>query len=228
MQVALDGRGSLSAEASAEVGVGYARRPVDGYSLAKRLIDIVLALLGLIGTLPIWIVIAILIRRDSPGPILFVQERVGLHGRKFRFIKFRSMYVDAEARRADLLQQNEMDGPVFKIRNDPRITPIGRLLRRTSLDELPQLINVLKGEMSLVGPRPALPAEVAHYLPNHLIRLEVKPGLTCLWQVRGRSQVDFETWMQYDREYIKRRSTWLDVIILFRTVWVVASCKGAY
>lgn len=224
MQVAIDTHRSPSPESAVE----FVRQPLDAHSLAKRLIDIILAGVGLLGTLPLWIAIAIAIRLDSPGPAIFVQERVGCQGRTFRFFKFRSMYVDAEARLAELQNHNEMDGPVFKIRNDPRVTAVGRFLRRSSLDELPQLINVLKGEMSLVGPRPALPLEVARYRPSDVVRLSVKPGLTCLWQVRGRSQVDFDTWMEYDREYISRRSIWLDVAILIRTVWVVASCKGAY
>ena len=211
-----------------EVAVEFTRQPLDAHSIVKRLIDIILAALGLLGTLPIWIAIAIAIRLDSPGRVIFVQERVGHRGRTFRFLKFRSMYVDAEARLAELQTRNEMEGPVFKIRNDPRVTSVGRFLRRTSLDELPQLINVLMGEMSLVGPRPALPAEVACYRPSDAVRLSVKPGLTCLWQVRGRSEVSFDVWMEYDREYISKRSIWLDLAIMVRTVWVVASCKGAY
>lgn len=224
MQVAIDTQLSPLTEGALE----FVRQPLDAHAFAKRAIDVILAVVGLLGSLPIWIVIAIAIRLDSPGRAIFVQERVGCQGRTFRFFKFRSMYVNAEARLAELQSSNEMDGPVFKIRNDPRITPVGRFLRRTSLDELPQLINVLKGEMSLVGPRPALPSEVARYRPSDVVRLTVKPGLTCLWQVRGRSQVDFDTWMEYDREYISRRSIGLDLAILLRTVWVVASCKGAF
>lgn len=224
MQAAIDTHRSPAEVPALE----FVRPPLDVHSVAKRVLDIVLAGLGLLGTLPIWIAIAIAIRLDSPGPAIFVQERVGLHGRTFRFLKFRSMYIDAEARLAELKDRNEMDGPVFKIRNDPRVTALGRFLRRTSLDELPQLINVLRGEMSLVGPRPGLPSEVAQYRPEDVVRLSVKPGLTCLWQVRGRSQVGFDTWMAYDREYVSRRSTWLDLAILARTVWVVLSCKGAY
>jgi lipopolysaccharide/colanic/teichoic acid biosynthesis glycosyltransferase len=168
------------------------------------------------------------VRLDSPGPAIFVQERVGRHGRLFRFYKFRSMYVDAEQRLAEVLAGNEIDGPVFKIRNDPRVTKLGAFLRRTSLDELPQLVNVLKGEMSLVGPRPPLPREVEQYRPGDAIRLSVKPGLTCLWQISGRSNVSFDQWMEYDREYVRNMSLALDLGILIRTVGAVFTMRGAY
>jgi exopolysaccharide biosynthesis polyprenyl glycosylphosphotransferase len=194
----------------------------------KRLLDVALAMFGLVATLPIWLGIVLAIKLDSPGPAIFMQERVGLHGRRFRFYKFRSMYVDAEQRLAEVQAHNEIDGPVFKMRNDPRVSKVGSFLRRTSLDELPQLLNVLRGDMSLVGPRPPLPREVAKYRPSDLIRLTVKPGLTCLWQVSGRSNVGFDQWMAFDREYVRNMSLWLDVQILLRTVWVVISCRGAY
>jgi exopolysaccharide biosynthesis polyprenyl glycosylphosphotransferase len=204
-------------------------RPWFQYELtAKRLIDVVLAGLGLIGSMPIWLAIVIAIKLDSPGPAIFVQERVGQHGRRFRFYKFRSMYLDAEERLAEVQSRNEMDGPVFKIRNDPRVSRVGRFLRKTSLDELPQLLNVLKGEMSLVGPRPPLPREVEQYRPGDIVRLSVKPGLTCLWQIRGRSNVGFDEWMEFDREYVRHMSLWLDLRILVRTVAVVLACRGAY
>lgn len=194
----------------------------------KRLVDIAMASLGIIGTLPIWLVLVIAIRLDSPGPAIFVQQRVGLNGRRFRFFKFRSMYLDAEERLAELQASNEADGPVFKLRNDPRVTKVGAFLRRTSLDELPQLINVLKGDMSMVGPRPPLPNEVDQYRPSDAIRLTVKPGLTCLWQISGRSNVGFDEWMEYDRQYIRNMSLWQDVNILVRTVHAVLSMRGAY
>lgn len=194
----------------------------------KRLLDVALAMFGLVATLPIWLGIVLAIRLDSPGPAIFMQQRVGLHGRRFRFYKFRSMYVDAEQRLAEVQAHNEIDGPVFKMRNDPRVSRVGAFLRRTSLDELPQLINVLMGDMSLVGPRPPLPREVEKYRPSDLVRLSVKPGLTCLWQIRGRSNVGFDQWMAYDREYVRNMSFWLDLQILLRTVWVVISCRGAY
>ncbi len=194
----------------------------------KRCLDVAIAGFGLVASFPIWLAIVIAIRIDSPGPAIFVQERVGLHGRRFRFYKFRSMHRDAETRLRDIQKHNEVDGPVFKMRRDPRVTRVGAFLRRTSLDELPQLINVLKGDMSMVGPRPPLPREVAQYRPSDMIRLSVKPGLTCLWQVRGRSTVDFDTWMAYDREYVTGLSAWMDLTILVRTVWAVLSCRGAF
>jgi len=197
-------------------------------AFVKRLIDVVLASAGLVATLPIWIAIYIAIRVESPGRGIFVQERVGRHGVRFNFYKFRSMYSDAESRLAEVLAQNETDGPVFKIRHDPRITKVGALLRRTSLDELPQLLNILKGDMSLVGPRPPLPREVEQYRPGDSIRLSVKPGLTCLWQISGRSEVGFDQWMEFDREYVRNMSLWLDVSILVRTVSAVLSMRGAY
>ncbi|TMC15227.1 MAG: sugar transferase [Chloroflexi bacterium] len=194
----------------------------------KRALDIVLSLLGLVSTFPLLLAIAIVIRIESPGSPFFAQERVGLGGQRFRFYKFRSMYADAEQRRAEILALNEADGPVFKLRHDPRITRLGRLLRRTSLDELPQLYNVLKGEMSLVGPRPPLPGEVELYRPEDALRLTVKPGITCWWQVSGRSDCSFEQWMEYDREYIRSISLGVDLRILLRTVTAVLSCAGAY
>ena len=194
----------------------------------KRVVDVILAGLGLIATSPICLAIVLAIKWDSPGPAIFVQERVGLNGKVFKFYKFRSMYADAEHRLAAVRARNEMDGPVFKMRHDPRVSAVGKFLRRTSLDELPQLVNVLKGEMSMVGPRPPLPREVEQYRASDMIRLSVKPGLTCLWQVSGRSTVGFDAWMEYDREYVLRLSPWLDAAILIRTVWAVLSCRGAY
>ncbi|HEY4028034.1 MAG TPA: sugar transferase [Candidatus Dormibacteraeota bacterium] len=192
------------------------------------MLDLALASVVLFATLPIWLVIAIAVRIDSPGPAIFVQERVGLRGRRFRFYKFRSMTNGADRMKSQLRHLSEVDGPVFKLRIDPRVTRVGGFLRRTSLDELPQLINVLKGEMSLVGPRPPVPEEVAQYRPSDMIRLAVKPGLTCWWQVRGRSGVDFETWMAFDREYVYGLSFLVDVKILLQTLTAVLSTRGAY
>jgi len=205
-----------------------ARRPFTYQTTLKRLLDVVLASLGLIASLPLWLLIAIAIRLDSPGPAIFVQERVGLHGSRFRFYKFRSMYLDAERRLGELQAHNEISGPVFKMRSDPRVTRVGGWLRRTSLDELPQLFNVLKGDMSLVGPRPPLPNEVEQYRPTDAVRLNVKPGLTCLWQIRGRSNVGFDEWMELDREYVHNISLVLDLRILVATVGAVLSMRGAY
>jgi exopolysaccharide biosynthesis polyprenyl glycosylphosphotransferase len=204
------------------------RRRLVYESVLKRLVDLFLATFGLVAALPIWLAIIVAVKLDSPGPAIFVQERVGQHGRRFRFYKFRSMYVDAEQRLAEVQAHNEAEGPVFKMRHDPRISKVGALLRRTSLDELPQLINVLKGDMSLVGPRPPLPREVAQYRPSDHVRLAVKPGLTCLWQVSGRSNVGFDQWMEMDRHYVRNMSLWLDLTILLRTVRAVLSMRGAY
>jgi lipopolysaccharide/colanic/teichoic acid biosynthesis glycosyltransferase len=212
-----------------DVTVVLPRRPWYSYnSTLKRALDMVVAALVLVCTLPIWLAIIVAIRFDSAGPAIFVQERVGLRGRRFRFYKFRSMTNGADRMKAGLRHLSEVDGPVFKIRTDPRVTRVGRFLRQTSLDELPQLINVLRGEMSLVGPRPPVPEEVAQYRPSDMIRLAVKPGLTCWWQVRGRSSLDFDTWMAFDREYVYGVSFWVDVAILVRTAWAVVSCRGAY
>jgi lipopolysaccharide/colanic/teichoic acid biosynthesis glycosyltransferase len=162
--------------------------------------------------------IAVAIAIDGGRPILFRQDRIGLHGRPFRVAKFRSMTHDAEARRAGLADQNEINGRAFKITDDPRVTRVGRFLRRTSLDELPQLFNVLRGEMSLVGPRPPLPGEVDSYDLWHRRRLSMKPGITGLWQVRARREPEFDRWVAADLEYIDRWSLWLDVKILARTI----------
>ena len=214
---------------SAEVRVVLPGRPWYSYnSTLKRVLDVSLASLVLIATLPAWLIIAIAIRLDSPGPAVFMQERVGLRGRRFRFYKFRSMTNGADGMKASLRHLSEVDGPVFKLTADPRVTRVGAFLRRTSLDELPQLLNVIRGDMSIVGPRPPLPDEVAQYRPSDMIRLAVKPGLTCWWQVRGRSSVDFETWMAFDREYVYGLSFLVDVQILLRTVQAVLSGRGAY
>jgi lipopolysaccharide/colanic/teichoic acid biosynthesis glycosyltransferase len=196
--------------------------------VTKRLLDVFLASVGLVVTLPLWAAVIIAIKLESRGSAIYVQTRVGRHGRAFELYKFRSMHQDAERRQAELRHLNEADGPVFKMRRDPRVTLVGRFLRRSSLDELPQLINVLKGEMSMVGPRPPVPHEVAAYRPGDRVRLTVKPGLTCLWQISGRSRLTFDQWMELDREYVARMSLLLDVWIIFRTIWTVVSCTGAY
>jgi len=195
---------------------------------AKRLIDLVGASVLLVATSPILLLAAIAIKLDSAGPVFFVQDRVGLSKRRFRMIKFRTMSADAESRMQEIEHLNEKTGPIFKIRNDPRITRVGRWLRKTSIDELPQLINVLLGDMSIVGPRPlslrdALRMEEAWQKR----RFSVKPGLTCLWQVSGRSNLSFEQWMQLDLEYIDRWSLGLDVSILLRTIPAIVLARGA-
>jgi exopolysaccharide biosynthesis polyprenyl glycosylphosphotransferase len=195
---------------------------------AKRALDVALALLLLVVGLPIIVAIAVAIKITSGGNVLFRQTRCGLNGRLFTLYKFRTMEEGAHEKRRALLPLNEMTGPAFKLRRDPRVTWLGRFLRRFSLDELPQLWNVLKGEMSLVGPRPPIPEEVAQYLPWQRRRLAMKPGLTCLWQISGRSDnPDFNQWMQLDLEYIDSWSPTLDVKILLKTIPVVLSGKGA-
>ena len=194
----------------------------------KRAMDVVLSLGALVITMPLFAIIAIAIKLDSPGPVIFSQIRVGKDERLFAFYKFRSMKEGAEEEREKLLDRNEMDGPIFKIRDDPRITRVGRFLRRTSLDELPQLFNVLTGHMSLVGPRPPLPCEVQRYQPWHKRRLEVSPGITGLWQVSGRSELTFDEQVLLDLYYIENWSPALDVQILLRTFPKVLLGNGAY
>ncbi len=195
----------------------------------KRFFDIVVSLLGLIFLAPLFAAIAIAIKLDSPGPVFFRQRRVGVGGRVFSIYKFRTMVADAEARKDDLGHLNQYgDCKFFKIKNDPRVTAVGRFLRKTSLDELPQLINVAQGEMSLVGPRPPVPEEVANYSEHHLQRLSVTPGITGLWQINGRSDIlDFEEVVRLDLEYINTWSLWKDLSILIRTVPVVFRTDGA-
>jgi exopolysaccharide biosynthesis polyprenyl glycosylphosphotransferase len=193
----------------------------------KRLIDVVGASCLLLVASPVLALAALAIKLESRGPVLFRQKRCGLNGRVFDVLKLRSMYANAEQRRAELLELNEMDGPVFKIRNDPRVTHVGRWLRRLSVDELPQLWNVLRGEMSLVGPRPPIPGEVDQYDVGQRRRLSMRPGLTCLWQVQGRNQIGFDQWVQLDLEYIDRWSLALDASILLRTVPAVLKGTGA-
>ena len=196
--------------------------------VCKRLIDIAGAAIGLVVLGPlVMLPAAIIIKLTSPGPVLFGQKRSGLHGRLFTMYKFRSMVNNAEMLRAELEAFNEMTGPVFKMKEDPRVTPFGRFLRKTSLDEFPQLWNVLMGDMSLVGPRPPIPSEVQHYDPWHRRRLSMKPGLTCLWQISGRNKIGFDQWMKLDLQYIDSWSLWLDLKILARTVPVVLSGLGA-
>lgn len=189
------------------------------YLVLKRLIDIVGASFGLLLASPIMLIVAILIKLEDPkGPILFSQIRNGAYPKTFKMYKFRSMYVDAEDRLQELMHLNEQSGPAFKIKNDPRITKIGKFIRKTSLDELPQLFNVLKGDMSLVGPRPAIPREVEQYTSYQKQRLFVKPGLTCIWQVSGRNNIGFEEWVELDIEYIKTRNLWLDIKLILLTI----------
>ena len=198
------------------------------YNFLKRMMDIVGALLGLIILSPLLIIIAILIKVDSKGPVIFSQDRVGKDNKIFKMYKFRSMVQNAEDLKHKLLEDNEMSGPMFKIKNDPRITKIGHFIRKTSIDELPQLVNVLKGEMSLVGPRPSLPNEVEKFEQWMFRRLEVKPGLTCYWQVMGRNSIDFEDWMKLDIKYIDERNIFLDIYLVLKTFSILFGDKNAY
>jgi exopolysaccharide biosynthesis polyprenyl glycosylphosphotransferase len=195
--------------------------------LLKRTVDFVVSSVMLVGLSPLLALCALAVKTTSPGSVYFRQQRVGLNGRIFTLLKFRSMYRDAEERRKELERLNEASGPVFKMRRDPRITPVGRLLRRFSLDELPQLWNVFRGDMSLVGPRPPLPDEVRRYERWQRRRLSMKPGLTCLWQVAGRSNIGFDEWMKLDLAYIDNWSLKLDFVILLRTVPAVVLARGA-
>jgi len=194
----------------------------------KRILDVVAGLAGLVVLAIIFVPVAIAIKLDSPGPVLYYQERVGRGGRRFNIIKFRSMHVDADAQQSSLLDRNEADGPLFKMKDDPRMTRVGRLLRKLSLDEWPQFLNVLKGDMSVVGPRPNRPAEVEAYKPWHRRRLEVKPGITGLWQVGGRSEVPFDEMVLLDVYYIENWSVALDLKVMLRTVPHVLLSRGAY
>jgi exopolysaccharide biosynthesis polyprenyl glycosylphosphotransferase len=196
--------------------------------LAKRTLDVVGSAAGLVVLSPVFLIVALAIKLSSRGPMLFAQERCGLGGIPFRFYKFRTMVADAEQRKQALEHLNEMRGPIFKIRRDPRITGLGRVLRKLSLDELPQLWNVLRGDMSLVGPRPPTPDEVVRYTPRQVQRLSVMPGITGLWQVSGRNEIaDFERWIDLDLEYAQTGSLWLDLRILMKTVLVVVLLRGA-
>jgi exopolysaccharide biosynthesis polyprenyl glycosylphosphotransferase len=205
----------------------FSATPEDELLLLKRILDVVMALAALLVLSPLLLILAVLVRLTSRGPILFRQTRCGLGGRKFTLYKFRSMRPDADLRREELETLNEVDGPVFKIRNDPRCTPMGRFMRKFSLDELPQLVNIINGDMSFVGPRPPLPEEVEKYERWQRRRLRMQPGLTCLWALEGRSQLSFRRWMELDLEYIDHWTLALDWKILLRTIPVVLLGRGA-
>jgi exopolysaccharide biosynthesis polyprenyl glycosylphosphotransferase len=208
--------------------MAFTTTPRDAWALtAKRALDVVASGLFLAAFSWLYLLVAAAIKLTSRGPVFYRQTRVGMNGRKFTMLKFRSMVVDAERRQAELAHLNEMDGPVFKVKNDPRITRVGRFLRKFSMDELPQMWNVFVGDMSLVGPRPPVPAEVVKYDDSQRRRLSVRPGLTCLWQISGRNTVNFEKWVELDLQYIDQWSLGLDLKILLKTVPVVLTGKGA-
>lgn len=207
----------------------FTRTPTDQLALAvKRAFDVAVSATALLALAPLLAGVAVAIKLDSPGPVFFRQRRVGLHGRLFDILKFRSMHRDAEAKLAALRDRNEMSGPVFKITDDPRVTRVGRFIRRTSIDELPQFWNVLVGQMSVVGPRPPLPSEVAQYRRWHRRRLSVRPGITCIWQISGRNQVDFDRWMELDLQYIDQWSLANDLRIFLKTIPAVLGARGAH
>lgn len=198
------------------------------YLIIKRLIDIVGSLTAIILLSPIFIIIAILIKIEDPkGTIFFSQERNGKYPKLFKMYKFRSMVHNAEELLETLKSDNEMSGPVFKMKDDPRITKVGKFIRKTSLDELPQLFNILKGDMSFVGPRPPIPREVELYTPYQLQRLSIKPGLTCYWQVSGRNNIDFDDWVELDLKYIRERNTWVDIKLILLTIPALLGDKNA-
>jgi exopolysaccharide biosynthesis polyprenyl glycosylphosphotransferase len=198
-----------------------------GQLLIKQIFDTTVSFLLLILLAPLFLIVALIIKISSPGPVFFKQRRCGLNRREFTLYKFRSMVADAEKIKTQLEKFNEADGLVFKIKNDPRITPIGKFIRKTSIDELPQVFNVLKGDMSLVGPRPPLPSEVKKYERQQQRRLSMKPGITCIWQTSGRNKVNFDTWIKMDLEYIDNWSLGLDFKILLKTIPAVLFGKGA-
>lgn len=198
------------------------------YLFLKRAMDIIGSLLGLIILSPLFLIISLLIKMEDPkGKIFFTQKRNGINGNVFNMYKFRSMVHNAEELLTELKDKNEQSGPVFKIKDDPRITKVGRFIRKTSLDELPQLINILRGEMSIVGPRPPIPTEVSQYTEYQMQRLLVKPGLTCYWQVGGRNEIGFDEWVELDIKYIEERNLWIDIKLIFKTVFVLFGDKTA-
>lgn len=201
---------------------------LEGSRALKRLIDIVGSAFGLIALSPVFGITALLIKLEDGGPIFFSQQRVGKWGKRFQMYKFRSMIVNADRLKSELMDQNEAGGVIFKMKRDPRITRVGRVIRKLSIDELPQLYNVLKGEMSLVGPRPSLPEEVAEYTLSDRRRLEAIPGLTCLWQVSGRSDINFEGQVRLDVQYLESQTFWGDIVLLLKTIPAVLMGRGAY
>ena len=212
-------------DALADKGSSYTRASVatsmvvpasrSGYAAVKRVLDWLLSLMALILLFPLFLAVAVAIKLDSRGPVFFVQTRIGKNGKPFSMYKFRSMCVDAEKQLHKFAAMNERDGPVFKIANDPRVTRVGRFIRRTCIDELPQLLNILKGDMGIVGPRPALPNEVAAYTPHQMLRLQATPGLTCYWQIRKDDNTTFAEWVEMDLQYIQDQSFMVDLKIIF-------------
>ena len=199
-----------------------------GYRIAKRVTDLIITLVVCIVLTPLFLILMLCVKLYDRGPIFYRSTRVGLCGKPIAFWKFRTMIMDADKQLDKLKELNEKDGPIFKMKCDPRVTPMGRVLRRFSLDELPQFFSVLNGDMSLVGPRPPLPHEVLQYSAEDLERLRVKPGITCYWQVSGRSNLSFQQWMELDRQYIRDMSFWLDLRLIVLTPFAVLKSNGSY
>ena len=198
------------------------------YDFFKRVFDLVLCFIAMIPFALVYLVVAIAIKLEDGGPVIYKSTRLTKNGREFSMYKFRSMCLDAEKRKAELMAQNEMNGPAFKMTHDPRITKVGRFIRKTSIDELPQLLNIIKGDMSIIGPRPPLPEEVAQYTPYQMHRLDVKTGLACYHECMGRNDSpDFEQWVESDLKYIQERSLWTDIKVIVLTAVAVITCKGA-
>lgn len=204
------------------------KQKIKVYEVCKRITDIIGSGVGFVLLSPLIVGVACAVKFTSKGPIFFSQKRVGKNGELFEMYKFRSMIVNAEELKEKLEHQNEMSGPMFKMKNDPRVTKVGKFIRKTSLDELPQLWNVFKGDMSLVGPRPSLPKEVEQFDDWMLKRLSVRPGLTCYWQVSGRNNINFEDWMKLDIKYVEERNFWIDIKLIFKTIFVLFGDKNAY
>ena len=205
--------------------IQFIRKPF--YDFVKRIADIILSALGMVFLSPVFLLIAVLIKAEDKGPVFFAQDRTGRNGKVFKMYKFRSMRVNAEKQRNDLLNQNEADGPLFKIQKDPRITKIGGFIRKTSIDELPQFLNIFKGDMTIIGPRPFVTYEQEQFDEYQSQRLLVKPGLTCYWQTNGRSDCPFEKMIEYDLDYVRNRSFKVDIKLFFKTIKVVFKCIGA-
>lgn len=226
----MEPKNNIDAVTSAErktVDVEYTYKEKPVYAFLKRCGDIFCSVMALIVLSPLFLTVAVLIKREDGGPVIFAQERLTKNGKIFKMYKFRTMCEDAESKLEELRPYNEVDGPVFKIREDPRVTKIGHILRRTSIDELPQLVNILIGDMAVVGPRPPLPDEVAKYTPYQRHRLDVKGGLTCYWQISGRSNLGFEDWVALDLKYIMERGVLTDIKMIFKTVLEVMKMTGA-
>lgn len=202
------------------------RKNFSPYFAVKRIADVVLSIIALVFLSPLFLIVAVAIKWDSPGPVFYSQERVGENGKTFKLYKFRSMYVDADKKLCELKKLNKREGPAFKISDDPRVTKVGKFIRATCIDELPQLINILKGEMSIVGPRPPLPEEVEHYSSYQLQRLQAQPGLTCYWQVHKEEASTFDDWVAMDLQYIEKQCISIDIRLILSTFGVIVKRKG--